>query len=517
MQKNNIGDKAAGSTPQPLLQLRGIGKSFPGVHALKDVSLDVYPGEVHMLLGENGAGKSTLMKVLCGAYRADKGDILSSGKAIDVSSISAVRALGVAVIFQEFSLVPHLSVAQNIFLGREPKGSIPGTVDVRGMRRAALEALRALQLDIDPDAPVHALSLAQQQMVEIAKATSQQTRVLVMDEPTAALSERESARLFELIKQLKAAGVAIIYISHRMTEVFELGDRITVLRDGNRVASVLRGEATPDMLVQMMVGRTVDMTYPRHFADKPGDVLLRVEGLTASNGIRDIDLMVRAGEIVGLAGLAGSGRTEVARAIFGADRVLSGTVRLHGRLVSGGPEQARSAGVALIPESRKTQGVALLRSVSENLNLASLGRTFANGIYRPGVAREVAQQLIARLRIATPSPEQMVKLLSGGNQQKIVIGKWLQADAKLFIFDEPTRGVDVGAKSEIFALLDQLVAAGKGVLMISSELPEIIHVCDRAYVMRERKIAGHLERSELNEQNVMRLAIGATAMEEATI
>ncbi|WP_260684895.1 sugar ABC transporter ATP-binding protein [Variovorax sp. KBS0712] len=496
-----------------MLELKSIGKSFPGVQALKDVSLEIYPGEVHMLLGENGAGKSTLMKVLCGAYRADKGQILERGRAIDLQSASAVRSFGVAVIFQEFSLVPYLSIAQNIFLGREPAGWFPGVVDTSRMRREAAEVLRELELDLDPDAPVHTLSLAQQQMVEIAKATSQKARVLVMDEPTAALSERETARLFALIRQLRAAGVAIIYISHRMAEVFELGDRVTVLRDGSRVSSVLRGEATPDMLVQMMVGRTVDMTYPRNFANQPGAVLLKVERLAAANGVADVSLEVRAGEIVGLAGLAGSGRTEVARAIFGADRVLSGTIQLNGRLLFGGPEQARSAGVALIPESRKTQGVALARSVSDNLNVASLGKTFPSGIYRPNLAREIAQQLIGRLRIATPSPEQIVKLLSGGNQQKVVIGKWLQADAKLFIFDEPTRGVDVGAKSEIFALLDQLVAAGKGVLMISSELPEIVHVCDRAYVMRERRVAGHLTRAELNEQSVMRLAIGAGAME----
>ncbi len=508
MDTNHVVVNQSSGRQRPLLELVGIAKSFPGVQALKDVSLEIYPGEVHMLLGENGAGKSTLMKVLCGAYRADKGQMFHYGKSVRMDSAAELNALGVAVIFQEFSLVPHLTVAQNIWLGREPKGWWPGTISARKMRLATAEVLRRIRLDVDPGRSICELSLAQQQMVEIAKAISQDARVLVMDEPTAALSDRESASLFQLIEQLRQAGVAIIYISHRMVEVFELGDRITVLRDGRRIASMLRGEADQNALVELMVGRTVDMSYPRTFNKRSDITLLQVEGLSASNGVQDIALEVRAGEIVGLAGLAGSGRTEIARAIFGADRVLSGSIRISGEPFSGGPEQARSAGLALIPESRKTQGVALERSVAENLNLASLSRTFPSMIYRMRTVRRIADSLIERLRISTPSSDQVVRVLSGGNQQKVVIGKWLQADAKVFIFDEPTRGIDVGAKAEIFALLDQLVAAGKGVLMISSELPEIIQVCDRAYVVREKGIAGHLNRNQLSESNVMRLAVG---------
>jgi ribose transport system ATP-binding protein len=499
---------AAQQLGKPLLELRGIGKSFPGVRALDDVSLSLYPGEVHMLLGENGAGKSTLMKVLCGAYRADEGSIHHNGAAVQVGSTADATALGIAVIFQEFSLVPFLSVAQNIFLGREPSGRMPGSVDLRQMHRGARQVLDTLGVDVDTRTLIHTLGVAQQQMVEIAKALSQQARILVMDEPTAALSDRETERLFAVIRQLQADGVAIVYISHRMAEVFAMGDRITVLRDGKRIASLLTGQATPDQLVQLMVGRTVDMTYARHFAVVPGEPLLQVRGMCSANGARDINLEVRAGEIVGLSGLVGSGRTEVARAIFGADRVTTGDVRVCGKAFSGGPEQARDAGMALIPESRKTQGVALMRSIGENLNLVSLRRTFPSRLFDPARARAIAQTLIQRLRIATPTPDRPVQVLSGGNQQKVVIGKWLQAGVRLFIFDEPTRGVDVGAKAEIFALLDGLVAGGAAVLMISSELAEIVHVCDRAYVMKGGTIVGHLARADLTEEGVMHLAVG---------
>jgi ribose transport system ATP-binding protein len=492
----------------PLLELRGISKAFPGVKALDDVSFSVYPGEVHMLLGENGAGKSTLMKVLCGAYKADLGQFFHHGKQVQIDSTAAARELGIAVIFQEFSLVPYLNVAQNIFLGREPSGYLPGTIDLKRMHVQARRILDQLGLSLDTHTLVHSLGVAQQQMVEIAKALSQKARILVMDEPTAALSDRECERLFSTIRQLQADGVAIIYISHRMAEVFSMGDRITVLRDGRRMASLMTGDATPDQLVQLMVGRSVDMSYARNFCAEPGELLLDVRNMSASNGVHGVSLKVRAGEIVGLAGLVGSGRTEVARAIFGADRVTAGEIWVCATRFAGGPEQAREAGMALIPEGRKTQGVALTRTVSENLGLASLPKTFPNHLFDPRKARQIAQALIQRLRIATPSPERNVQVLSGGNQQKVVIGKWLQAGSRLFIFDEPTRGVDVGAKAEIFALLDRLVAQGASVLMISSELSEIVHVCDRSYVMKDGTIVGHLQRAELTEERVMHLAVG---------
>ncbi len=491
----------------PLFELRGICKEFPGVKALDDVSFSVWPGEVHMLLGENGAGKSCLMKVLCGAYRADSGEFFYKGGKVAISSAADAQKLGIAVIFQEFSLVPYLDIAQNIFLGREPAGRIPGTIDRRRILNDAKRILDSIGFDIDPSITVHKLGVAQQQMVEIAKAISQNARILVMDEPTAALSDRETERLFALIARLKADGVAIIYISHRMAEVFAMGDRITVLRDGRRIGEVRPGDASPDQLVRMMVGRNVDMSYPRNFAETPGNVLLEVKGLSASTGISDIDLVVRAGEIVGICGLVGSGRTEVVRAIFGADKVTAGQIVFDGREKSGGPNEAARLGLALIPESRKTEGLALQRSVGDNLVVSALRKLFPSGLFEARRAQKIAGGLVTQLRIATPSTKQTVGLLSGGNQQKVVIGKWLAAGAKLFIFDEPTRGIDVGAKSEIFALIDRLVADGAAALMISSEQAEICHVCDRAYVMREGRIAGQLSRAELTEENIVKLGM----------
>jgi len=454
-------------TPTPLLELRGVSKEFPGVKALDDVSFAVYPGEVHMLLGENGAGKSSLMKVLCGAYSADAGEFFYKGEKVAITSTADAQKLGIAVIFQEFSLVPYLDIAQNIFLGREPKGLIPGTID---RRKILADAKRVLDTDL-------------------------------------ALSDRETELLFALITRLKADGVSIVYISHRMAEVFALGDRITVLRDGRRIDGARPADVTPDQLVRMMVGRTVDMTYPRNFAERPGEVLLQVKSLTSSTGISDINIEVRRGEIVGLCGLVGSGRSEVARAIFGADPATSGEIIFDGKPISGEPDVAARRGIALIPESRKSEGLALLRSVGDNLVVSALRKLFPSGLFDPRSSQRTADVLIRQLRIVTPSARQTVALLSGGNQQKVVIGKWLAAGAKLFIFDEPTRGVDVGAKSEIFALIDRLVGEGAAALMISSEQVEICHVCDRAYVMREGRVAGHLSRNELTEENIVRLGM----------
>ena len=496
---------AVGDAP-PLLALRGISKSFVGVKALSDVDLAVWPGEVHMLLGENGAGKSTLMKVLCGAVRPDAGRFLHRGEPVTIASAADARRLGIAVIFQEFSLVPYLDIAHNIFFGRAFPGRIPGTLDRGRLYEEAQRVLDMIGFTIDPRLKAHQLGVAQQQMVEIAKALSQNARILVMDEPTAALSDRESDQLFAMIQRLKADNVAIIYISHRMAEVFALGDRITVLRDGQRIRTLLPGETTPEELVRLMVGRSVNMTYPRHFR-APGATILEVRGLSAETGIADISLDVREGEIVGLCGLVGSGRSEVARAIFGADRVTSGEVRVFGRIRRGGPDVSTKLGMALIPESRKTEGLALIRSVGDNLVLAGLNRLFPSGLFWPKAARRKAEEIVGRLRIATASTLRSVRTLSGGNQQKVVIGKWLPAGARLFIFDEPTRGIDIGAKAQIFALIDELVQAGAGVLMISSEQSEIVHVCDRAYVMRAGRIAGELARAALTPENIVRLGM----------
>jgi len=496
-----------GGGTAPLFELRDISKSFPGVQALDGVSLEIRAGEVHVLLGENGAGKSSLMKVLCGAYQADKGEFLYRGERVAIRSPSDARALGIAVIFQEFSLVPYLSVAQNIFLGREPPGRIPGGVDHGRMHARARELLHLLGLEVDTHALIHTLGIAQQQLVEIAKTLSQEARILVLDEPTSALSERESERLFAMIRRLQSQGVAMIYISHRLAEVFQIGDRITVLRDGRKVGSLRPKDTTPDALVGLMVGRKVDTTYARQYCESPGEVVLEVRGMAAANGVNGIDLVVRAGEIVGLSGLVGAGRTEVARALFGADRVTAGEVRILGRSRIGGPDRAVRLGMALVPEKRKQEGLALIRSVGDNILLASLKRIFPRGWFSPAAGASVANDRIRQLRIATQGTRQLVQFLSGGNQQKVVVAKWLNVDAKLFIFDEPTLGIDVGAKEEMFALIDQLVKRGAAVLMISSELSEVVKVCDRAYVMRDKRIVGELSRHEMTDDSILRLAM----------
>jgi ribose transport system ATP-binding protein len=491
----------------PLLEIRHVSKTFPGVRALEDVSMSIERGEAHMLLGQNGAGKSTLIKILCGATDADSGSFAIDGDDIAIGSPADARRLGIAVIFQEFSLVPYLSVAQNIFLGREPRARVPGTIDHRRMNIEARRLLQTLGVEIDPTRQVHALGMAQQQIVEIAKALSQDARILVMDEPTAALSDHDISRLLAMIRMLKERGVAILYVSHRLSEVFAIGDRITVLRDGRKVGLVTPSKTTPADLVRLLAGREVVMTYRTRFCDRPGDTVLEVRDLQAQSGVRAAALHVRAGEIVGLAGLVGSGRTELARAIFGADPISRGAVLVRGQRIGHDPVSSVRAGLGLVPENRKTQGLALIRSVQDNLLAAGLGMLFPDKWYRPDRARAAASTMIDRLRIATPSPRRLVRFLSGGNQQKVVLGKWLETGSRVFIFDEPTRGVDVGARAEIFGIIDSLVAQGAAALMISSELSEIAAVCDRAYVMRDKAIVGELPRHELTEENILRLAM----------
>ena len=491
----------------PVLQIRRLSKSFPGVRALQDVSLDIRGGEVHVLLGQNGAGKSTLIKTLYGAYRPDGGHVLVDGRPARIESPADARALGMAVMFQEFSLVPFLDVAHNIFLGREPPGRLPGTIDRRRLHAEARRVLEGLGVDVDTHALVDRLGIAQRQLVEIAKALSQNARVLVMDEPTASLSEPEIERLFAIIRRLKADGVAVVYVSHRLHEIFAIGDRITVLRDGVGVADVRPADTTPGELVRMMVGREVNTVYRERFCERPGGVVLSIRGLATASGLRGIDLRISAGEIVGLAGLVGAGRTELARAIFGADRILAGELRLEGQPFHPSPPAAVAHGIGLIPEDRKGQGLALIQSVQDNLLLPGLPRLFPRRWYRPARAASLAGQLVDRLAIATPSPSRPVELLSGGNQQKVVVGKWLNAGSRLLIVDEPTRGIDVGAKAEMYRLLASLVDQGAAVLMISSELPEIVAVCDRVYVMRDKSIVGELRRAELTEERILGLAM----------
>ncbi|MFC3107271.1 sugar ABC transporter ATP-binding protein [Undibacterium arcticum] len=493
-------------TTPPVLELRDISKSFPGVKALDGVTLKLYAGEVHMLLGENGAGKSSLIKVLYGAYRPDSGAFFVDGKAIFITSPKDARQLGIAVIFQEFSLVPHLNLAQNIYLGREPRTAL-GLIDRPKMHRDAEVVLKSLGLAYDTRAVVADLGVAQQQMVEIAKALSQDARVLVMDEPTAAISDREAEALFGVINRLRESGVSIVYISHRMKEVFDLGDRITVLRDGRMITTMAAGDASPDELIKLMIGRRVGTAYQRKHIGTAGDIALQTTQLTTGTGVRGVDLYVRCGEIVGLSGLVGSGRTEVVRAVFGADPITSGEVRIFGRKVNGGPHTVAAMGVALIPENRKQEGLALKRSVHDNLLSSSLWKIFPRGWYRSTVARKTTRSLVELLKISPQNPRRNARVLSGGNQQKIVIGKWLNAACRLYIFDEPTRGIDIGAKTEIFALIEKLTQEGCAVLMISSELPEIVNLCDRAYVMKDGAIAGELQRGELSEQAILTLAL----------
>ena len=505
--EGEILSESGGSATAPIMAMRGVSKTFPGVRALDKVSFQAHPGEVHMLLGQNGAGKSTLIKILYGAYHPDEGEFLFEGRQVRIGSPADARRLGIAVIFQEFSLVPYLDIAQNIFLGHEFRGRLPGQIDHSRMHAEARKLLDTLGMDLDTRTLVHRLGVAQQQMIEIAKALSQDARILVMDEPTASLSGREIERLFAVIRRLRGEGVAIIYISHRLAEVFELGDRITVLRDGRNVAAMLPSQTGIDELVRLMIGREVDTSYGRKLERVPGEVALEVKGLCSRRGIADVNLVVRTGEIVGLSGLVGSGRTEVVRAIFGADPVTAGEVVIFGKAHQGGPVRSVREGMALVPENRKQEGLGLIRSVQDNLLLAGLRKLFPSHWFKPGLAGRTALDLIAKLGIATPSPQRLVKYLSGGNQQKVVIGKWLAAGSRFFIFDEPTRGIDVGAKAEIFGLIEQLVAQGAAVLMVSSELIEIVKVCDRAYVMRDGGVVGELQRETLTEENILRLAM----------
>ena len=432
----------------PILEMTNIRKSFPGVRALDDASLTVLPGEVHALMGENGAGKSTLMKILAGAQRADAGEISLDGQPFHADTPQQAMNQGVNIIYQELNLVPHLSVAENIFLGREPR-LFPGWVDSRAMRRAAQALMDDLGMPIEVGLPVARLPLAQRQMVEIAKATSRQSRVIIMDEPSATLTGHELTHLFTLIGQLKAKGIGIVYISHRMEEVFQIADAVTVMRDGRTVGTSRIGEISRDEMVRLMVGRSLDETFPKVPA-APGRPVLEVRGLSRRGVLDNISFTVRAGEVVALAGLVGSGRTEIARCIFGADRWSSGEMRVDGQpFAPGSPGAAIRVGIGFVTEDRKEQGVILNRSVRENISLASLRQFARVGLISRRAEQAAAQAGAKRLGIRTPTVEQRVGSLSGGNQQKVVLAKWLQIPLKLLILDEPTRGIDVGAKREI--------------------------------------------------------------------
>jgi ribose transport system ATP-binding protein len=487
----------------PLLEMRGITKHFPGVTALDGVDFELERGEVHVILGENGAGKSTLIKMLSGAYQPDEGEILFEGEPVRIPSAAVAQGLGISTIYQEFNLVPQLTVAENVFLGRQPRRL--GIVDRRRMREEARRLLERIKVRVDPDALVSALGVAQRQMVEIAKALSLEARVLIMDEPTASLSGQEVQRLFEIVRGLKQEEVGVIFISHHLEEVTEIGDRVTVLRDGKLVGQV---PATTDHseLVRMMVGRSIEDQFPRR-RPEIGDVLLEVRDLSREGALEDVSLRVRAGEVVGIAGIVGAGRTELARAIFGVDPVDSGEVWVEGRRMERfDPREAKNRGIGFITEDRQRQGIVPPLSVAENLVLASLGKSTSLGLVNRGEQRSRAQKMIDELNIRTPGPEQEVRYLSGGNQQKTVIGKWLLADSRVLIMDEPTRGIDVGAKVEIYELMNELTEQGAGILMISSDLPEVLGMSDRILVMAGGRITGELSGEEATQERVMTLA-----------
>lgn len=496
------------SLQSPVLEMRGIKKTYPGVTALDGVDFSVLPGEVHALVGENGAGKSTLMKILAGADTRDSGTVRINGSEVQITSPQEAMRLGISIIYQEFNLVPYMNAAENIFLGREPVGAIPGLIDFRKMYADAERIIKELGVKLDVRVPVSQLSVAQQQMVEIAKATSRNARIIAMDEPSATLTEHELENLFNLIRRLKSEGVSIIYISHRLEEIFQIADRVTVLRDGRLVATKNVAETDRGDIIRMMVGRELKDKIPKVAVDR-GDVVLAVKNLNRAGVLKNINLEVRRREILGLAGLVGAGRTEVARAIFGADPIDSGMIILEGKPVTiRSPRDAIRLGIGLVTEDRKALGLILGMAVRENISLANLGVLARLGFISRKKEREVANRYVEDLMIKTPSIEQAVRNLSGGNQQKVVLAKWLFTQSKVLIFDEPTRGIDVGAKTEIYQLMNKLAENGAAIIMISSELPEILGMSDRILVMHEGEIAGELSREEATQEKIMHLATG---------
>lgn len=488
-----------------LLEMRGVHKRFPGVYALRDVNFTLHAGEVHALLGENGAGKSTLIKILGGIYTIDEGDILIDGQQVAIHSVTDAQANRISIIHQELAQVPYMTVAENIFLGKEPT-NWRGTLHRREMNRQAQALLDHYDLGIQADAQLGALTIAQRQMIEIIKAASFNARILVMDEPTSSLSEKEVEFLFSTIRRLKASGVGIIYISHRLSELFDISDRVTVIRDGQYIGTCVTKDTQAADLIAMMVGRELTNYYTRTI-NKPGEETLRVEHLSAGTLIRDVSFTLHRGEILGLAGLVGAGRSEVVRAIFGLDPIASGQVSVQGKPVHiKDPNDAMAHGIGLVPEDRKKEGLFLIKDVGFNLTLEVL-RSFMNmGRVSARKETEIIDRFIRELSIKTPSPQQILGNLSGGNQQKVIIGRWLATQPDILILDEPTRGVDVGAKAEIYAIMNELAQKGVSIIMISSELPEIINMSDRVVVMGDGRVKGELPREELSQEKIMFLA-----------
>lgn len=487
-----------------LLQMNGIHKSFPGVYALKDVSLELKAGEVHALLGENGAGKSTLIKVLGGIYSADQGEIIIEGNKVSIDGVKAAQENGIAIIHQELVLVPHMTVAENIFLGREPMKA--GFIDKVKMNTDAQELLDAYEMNILATELVGRLTIAQQQMVEIVKAISYNSKILVMDEPTSSISDKEVHFLFGMMRTLTAKGVGIIYISHKMSELEEICDRVTVMRDGQYVATKVVKETNKDELIAMMVGRELTNYYTRDYME-PGEVILKCENISDGELVDNVSFELKKGEIIGFAGLVGAGRSETMKCIFGLTPKAKGDIYVSGKKVTiKSPVEAMRYGLSLVPENRKEEGLYKVQSVRFNSTIEVLGQ-FIRGIFvNNGKEREITQEYIDKMATKTPSQEQVIGNLSGGNQQKVLIGRWLATHPDILILDEPTRGVDVGAKSEIYAIMNELVKQGVSIIMISSELPEILGMSDRIYVMAHGKMKGCISHEEATQENIMKLA-----------
>ncbi|NOX53202.1 MAG: sugar ABC transporter ATP-binding protein [Planctomycetes bacterium] len=492
----------------PLLEVRGITKRYPGVLALEDVDLNVHRGEVLAVIGENGAGKSTLMKILAGVQRPDRGQILWNGRPVVIDSVPAALRLGIALIHQELNLADNLDVGGNIFLGREPLRF--GLIDRRRIDRDAARFLQMVGLDVSPRQLVSQLSIGRQQLVEIAKALSVDARLLIMDEPTSSLSQREAETLFRVVRSLRDRGVSVIYISHRLSEVQRIADRVCVLRDGRNAGELGRADITHDRMVRLMVGRDVSQFYQR-LPHEPKQPVLEVDRLrTPAYPQHEVSFRLRASEVVGVAGLIGAGRTELLQTLFGVTPAVGGSVRVQGRATRiRSPADAIRAGLALVPEDRKQQGLILDMAVSENLSLVRLAHDQRFGFRNRRAERELSVRMIRELRIKTPSPRQIVRYLSGGNQQKVVLGKWLAIRPRVLLLDEPTRGIDVGAKEEIYRLMEQLAQQGVAVLFVSSEMEEILGMADRVLVMHEGRMTGELSGNELTEEAVMQLATGA--------
>lgn len=515
MERAESGHIAAGSAPTrngeasaTLVELRNIDKHFPGVHALRHAHFDLRSGEVHALMGENGAGKSTMMKILTGVYQPDSGEIVIEGRPVNLPGPRAAQDLGISIIHQELFLMNHLTVAQNIFIGREPRRGLGIFIDETKLNADAAALFQRMKVKIDPTEEVGDLTVARQQLVEIAKALSFNSRVLIMDEPTSALNETEVEHLFAVIEDLKANGVGIVYITHKMDEVKRIADRVTIMRDGAVVSTLPAATTSMETIISLMVGRELGDAKRVEPTHEHGDEALRVVGVNRGKAVRNVSFSVKKGEILCFAGLMGAGRTEVARLVFGADPIDSGEIYIRGEKVNiTTPSDAVRHGVAYLSEDRKRYGLITTLPVEHNITISSWRRFLANGLFvRHGALRKVAQDYVGRLRVKTPTIDQEVRLLSGGNQQKVVIAKWLLRDCDVLIFDEPTRGIDVGAKAEIYALLQSLADQGKAIIVISSELPETLLLAHRIVVMCEGRVTGELDGKTATQESIMTLA-----------